>query len=497
MKEKKKIGITMLLSVFSIALSMGLNFTLTPYITNKVGAEAYGFVSLSKQFISYANIFMMALNSYAARYLTIAYAKEKRGIFRKYYSTVFIADVFFGGVLFVIGCLFVLNLNKLLNISQELVADVKLLFLLIFISFFLTSINTVFQATAYVQDHLDYANIIKVTAYLAEALVLIFCFFLYDTSVWYVGLASVLMAFLTLSASYIMTKKLIPESHVKCKDFSWQTLKKMLGNGLWNSVNSLGNGLNSGLDLLISNLMLNGMAMGQVSIAKNLSGILFQFYDAISQPFQPILIKKYAEGDKKGLLRYLKKSMSISGMFTNIIFAGFCTVGYDFLCLWIPTQDNVLIYKLIIIALLPAVSEGCLYPAYYIYTLTLKNKFPCIITIIGGILNVSGMYFLLKYSNMGIYSILITTAIIMNFINLVTNPLYMCRCLKIKIFQLYSTIIKSIFGCALSVFCMYFMARLFTIPVSWFNLLIKIPILTIVGIVVQLPLVLGKTGNNV
>lgn len=51
---------------------IGINFTLTPYITNAVGVEAYGFVSLAKTFTSYANIFMVALNSYAARYLTIA-----------------------------------------------------------------------------------------------------------------------------------------------------------------------------------------------------------------------------------------------------------------------------------------------------------------------------------------------------------------------------------------------------------------------------------------
>ena len=82
-KENKKIGTTMSFGVIPVALSIGINFTLTPYITNSVGTEAYGFVSLAKSFTSYANIFMVALNSYAARYLSIAYINKKEKDFER------------------------------------------------------------------------------------------------------------------------------------------------------------------------------------------------------------------------------------------------------------------------------------------------------------------------------------------------------------------------------------------------------------------------------
>lgn len=40
-----------------------------------------------------------------------------------------------------------------------------------------------------------------------------------------------------------------------------------MSNGVWQSVNSLGNTLNSGLDLLISNLMLTAVQTGQIAVA--------------------------------------------------------------------------------------------------------------------------------------------------------------------------------------------------------------------------------------
>ena len=52
---------------------------------------------------------------------------------------------------------------------------------------------------------------------------------------------------------------------------SFSKIKNLLKNGIWNSLNQLGNELNSGLDLLISNLMLSAVAMGQISVVKNIA----------------------------------------------------------------------------------------------------------------------------------------------------------------------------------------------------------------------------------
>ena len=55
--------------------------------------------------------------------------------------------------------------------------------------------------------------------------------------------------------------------------------------------------------------MLNAVAMGQVSIAKNISALTYTLYATVSQPFQPGFLKKYSEGDVFGLLKELKLSL--------------------------------------------------------------------------------------------------------------------------------------------------------------------------------------------
>ena len=51
---------------------------------------------------------------------------------------------------------------------------VKLLFLLTFMTFYITTISTVFFATGYVKDKLDVINSIKGWSYIVEIAILIF-----------------------------------------------------------------------------------------------------------------------------------------------------------------------------------------------------------------------------------------------------------------------------------------------------------------------------------
>lgn len=93
--------------------------------------------------------------------------------------------------------------------------------------------------------------------------------------------------------------------------FSVSKLKNLVGNGIWNSLNSLGNELNSGLDLIISNLFLNGVATGQIAVVKTIGTMFSMLYEVVYQPFQPNLIKAYASGDVNIFINEQKKAMRI------------------------------------------------------------------------------------------------------------------------------------------------------------------------------------------
>ena len=486
MGNKKHVYVAMLISFMAVVLNSFISLYLTPLITNSVGIEAYGFVSLAKSFTSYATIVMTALNSYAARYMSVSYLRNEKGEYAKYFNTVLFGDIAIAGVILLVGVFGIFRLEYILNIPASLIRDVKILFLLTFVTFYISTITTAYAATAYVKDCLEVYNTSRVLSYIVEIGTLLFLFWLFDAKVWYVGIATVAAASVVFYASKKMTLKRIQELEISLRLFDMQSMKKLIVNGFWNSANSVGNALNSGLDLLISNLMLSAVSMGQISIAKNISGLIYTLYLTISQPFQPNLIKKYSGGDKEGLIKELKYAMRVSGVITNTVFAGFCILGTSFYNLWIPNQNIVLVHSLTVIAMLPCISEGCVYPLYYIYTLTVKNKIPCIITILGGVSNVFGMYFLIKNTNLGAYSIVVTTAVVMNFINFVTNPLYMCHCLKISKRTFYPNIFLNVLCCVVAILTMKGIVLIYPIAKGWESFAVHVIVCGGIGLLAQM-----------
>lgn len=71
----KQFVVSVIFSFMAVAVNYIISLILTPYITENIGTEAYGFVSLAKTFANYASIFTVALNSFSARYISIEYHK--------------------------------------------------------------------------------------------------------------------------------------------------------------------------------------------------------------------------------------------------------------------------------------------------------------------------------------------------------------------------------------------------------------------------------------
>jgi len=69
--KNKQLAINMIASIVTFAINLGISFFLAPFIINKLGRESYGFIGLINNFVSYASIVTIALNSMADRYITL------------------------------------------------------------------------------------------------------------------------------------------------------------------------------------------------------------------------------------------------------------------------------------------------------------------------------------------------------------------------------------------------------------------------------------------
>ena len=491
-----KLALTLVTTGVATVFAFAISFFITPLVTEKLGAAAYGFITLANTFVSYAMIVMTALSSYSTRYVAVEYHKGNRGKASCYFSTLIIAGFVLSAILFLILVLVAVNIDSLMDVPESLLPDVVYLMLLVFVNYLVTMAGTFFSCAAYIKNKLDVYGIIQSVSYVAEAVILLTLYSTMPPMAWYYGAALLVAGVIVALGNVWIYKRYVPELTIKISFFSFADLKTLLINGVWNSVNALGNTLNSGLDLVIANLYLNAMCMGQIAISKTFSGVFSRFFQLISQAFQPMLLESYSRGDKKRLLEELIFSMKLSSYVSNVLFAGFLALCPAFYRLWIPGQDLGILYILTMLTISCSAAEGPVNPLYYVYTLTTKNRIPCFVTLLGGFVNVIGMVVLLAYTDLGLYAVPLTTAVIMGLINLVFNPMYIAHCLGERMTLFYPSLLRI----ALSLGCM---CGLFTLVArfapndSWLGFALSMVACALLGIVVHFMLALNRDERAV
>lgn len=465
----KKVGFTVGITGLAYVVNYLVYFVLASYITEKISIEAYGYVTLSKTIVSYLLIATMALNSYAIRNISLEFYNKNYKKANSYFNSVLFGNIFIALLVFVLGLMLVLFGSESLGISPDIKADVLLLSILVIVNFGIEQIGMVFQSSSYVMDKLIYVAIIKLIGYLMEIIVLFLLFYFLPVHLYYIGIGMIASSLINITANYYITRRFTPAFQCCHHDFNLSFVKELLKNGVWNSFNSIGTTLNSGLDLIFAKLLLDDVSMGQISVIKIFTDVFSVLFQMISRAFYPALLKFYAEGDRKRLVFEIRKSMRVSGLFANIYFSLIIALGFNLYKVWMPKQNIELLYSCTVIAVLYSIFEGSVTPLYHVYNFTLKNKIPCIITFMGGIVNVCSMIFLFKTTNLGIFIVFITTSVILMTINAIAVPLYSAKCLKVSWYSFCPTLVIHIIVTIMSTVACVFIVKMLH-PQSWITL---------------------------
>lgn len=115
MGKNKQLVINMTAQILGFLVSSCISFFLTPYVVENVGVEAYGFVNLANNFVSYANLVSVALNSMAGTFITIKLHKNYEEEANKYFTSVVIANIFLAIITSTLAVFIVINLDKLIK----------------------------------------------------------------------------------------------------------------------------------------------------------------------------------------------------------------------------------------------------------------------------------------------------------------------------------------------------------------------------------------------
>lgn len=487
MQKDKRAILNLISCLVSFVITLGISFLLTPYITNKLGTEAYGFVSLANNFVSYAAIATLAINSMASRFVSISYHKKNYEEANQYFNSVLFCNFLLILFLLIPSIFVIVFLQNIVVISTELIFFVKILFGLVFINFFLGLINTTFSVATFIKNRVDLSNLRTMESNLIKALLMILLFYLFGANIIFVGIATLCSTVYLLIFNIFYTIKLIPEIKIKKSFFEFKKVVTIFMSGIWNTVTKLGQVLSDGLDLLVSNWFVSPFAMGQLAISKTFSTCISTLTSNLSYVFQPNMTYYYALNDTEKEINEIKFSMKITAFFTNVLLAGIIVFGISLFKLWIPNQNIKIIYLTTLVTIIGTIVGSTINTLFNVFTITNKLKINSLVTLGQGFLNIIIVFILLKLNVAPGYEIVIISGVsVFTSIlkNLTFTPMFSAKCLKVKITTFYSTIFSGILSAITLMIVFFIISKQFDIN-NWLELIIVAVLCGFVGIIIN------------
>lgn len=472
MSEKKKTMISLITAVLALCVSVLINFFLSHFVVKEMGEEANGFAQLANNFVSYAMLFTVALNSMAGRFMSIAYYRGEENKCRKYYSSVFVGNIVIIGILVMPAVICVLKLNSLINIDTANTSHVKILFACVFLNFFASQYVSLFSLAFFVRNAQYLQNTINMMRVLLNAVGLLAMFTLMVPKIYYISLVGLVLTIMSVPVVFLYKRKLLPNIGFSTKYFDIKCIRELLASGVWNAITQCGNLLMTGFDLLLSNLLLSPGRMGVLAIAKTVPTVITSLGVSVNSTFAPDLTMSYTRGDKAQVLASLRYSVKCSSFVMSIPLMMLCVYGTNFYTLWMPTmnpKELSLLSALTCCAFIPLSGTQTL---YNVFTVTNKLKVNSISIVVGGIINVITVCLLLRFTSLDLYAVAGISSLVSILRNMIVTVPYSAYVLGLKKYVFFKDVGISVLCCAISGGICFIFSRVI-IPNTWIKLFVS------------------------
>lgn len=486
-------AVNIISSIGVLILNICISFFLSPYIIRTIGVEANGFVNLANSFIAYADLVVTALNAMAARYITLAYVKKDYSKANLYYNSVFWGNLIIVGVLLIPATILIVRLELFMDVPDDILFDVKMLFALAFFAFFARTAAPNWDCGAQVRNRADRSSIASIFTAIIRCIILVCMFSVLIPHVWYVGVATVSTTLLFLVVQAYNTHTLTPELQIRIRKpiCSFAAIVELVGSGVWTSVAIAGNTLMSGVDLLICNAYLGATLMGVLSVSKSIPNILVNFSETIRGALGPEVTIAYAKGDKLGTEKCIIKSLKLSAVIVTIPTAGIIVMSDALYSLWVPTQDAKLLQALTILAILRYIFSSGTVNLNTVFVTVNKAKVNAIAFIITGIVSIVITMLLIICTDLDLFAVAGVSSIVMIIRDLCFMIPITAKLLGLKWNAFYSQVGVSAL-CSGLIIAVGIVVRQFMPVNTWASFFGACFIIGAIGLVINMMVVLNK-----
>lgn len=498
MTDNKRTAVNLSSQIISFLINVGVTFFLTPFIVDRIGKDIYGFVGLANNITGYITIITTAINSLANRYITIAYVKNDIPLAKKYYSSITAANILIVAIFVPLAAVLISKLEWFINVPELFMADIKLLWLFIFLAFFINLIFGRMTVATFAKNRLDLSATANISSNILKLLLIVLMYMLLPAKVSYLGIATFVCAALVVVLNCCFKHKLTPELKFCTKDVQMAKLWDIFKNGIWNSISQLSELLFTGLDLLLANLFIGVTEMSLLSIAKSIPLQAITFIATVAGVFYPFMTISYAKKSSDEFVTETSNALRLCGLVCSVLIMGIIVFGKNFYRFWLPTlsADEInLVQTLSVLTLLPQVFSIYIFPLYHVNTLACRLKWPALVNLILGAVNVVLVFTLLKFTSLGIYAIAGVSSILQVLKILIFVPIYASRNLNKSIWTFYPTILRGIL-LNIILFGVFSAIKYIVIPESLIKFIITVIVSAVAGYIIGSFIVLGKSDRQ-
>lgn len=496
--SNRQLAINMASGVAVFVLNLCITFFLTPYIVEKLGTGAYGFIGLSNTIIGYTSLLTVAINALAGRFITISVHEGNIEQANRYLSSVFFANAGISLIILVGFSIMTIFLQDIINIPTELVSDVKLMFFMFVISSCIGLISGVIGVGTFIRNRLDLANIANIIGSVLRAVLILLLFGLLPSKLWYYGIAALAMTSYAFLRNYIFLRRLTPELHIRKIYFRFKDLCEVTLAGMWTIITRISSMLSQGFNLLLANLFINAHAMGVLSIVSTIPSIIIGFFGTIVGNFSPEYMRLYAQKDMNGLLSYFNQSLRINGFLSAIPISICFAYGDIFYHVWLPTEDADWLYTLTCLSLFGMSFALPQEPLWQIFTVTNKIRRSSLNLLYNSCVTFSIVFlsmFIVDGDRNRLLVLAATSSVVGAFRCLTFLPFYGAKCLDLPRFTFYPLIIRNTINLTLLTGVSLALKWLF-LPDNWAGLFIGTVFTCIAGMTISYNTVLRPSDRT-
>lgn len=428
---EKQLPINLIMNIVSFSFKVLIGLWIVPYLVQNIGLIAYGLVPLSLFFAEYVSIIIESFNSALNRYLLINLQNKNYQQANIIFNTSLILALLFILVQSLIMIAIIANLKQIINVPPEFLNDAIWLFALTFIGFSFSLVRAIFVTPLFSSNRLDLIKTTEIITVLLNAILTIILFSIFEPNLINVGISYFISSFIALVFAIYFKNKIVPDLNVNLKKFDFNQVKELSSMGGWVLVTQVGSLLFLKFDLFIANKFLGNIEASNYALILQWNSLIRAMASIVSGIMIPIIMIYYAKNEFDRLVKMLKIGIKIISIVIAIPIGIICAFSENILNIWIG-NEFIHLNTLLILSLVPLIISVSITPLFSVNISYNKVKFPGIVSLMFGTISILLSIYLIIYTDLKLYSVVIASGIMLIIKNGIVIPIYTAHIMKIK-----------------------------------------------------------------